>query len=150
MEDLFISADKEIILTRIHQLNPAQKPLWGKMNVVQMMEHCCVGFDIALEKKILKRSFIGLLFGKIAKQQMLKSQKPFKKNLPTAPEFLEFEHTNFKPAQQQLIQCIEDFYYAGEQGITKKAHPFFGYLTAQEWSTLLYKHVHHHLTQFAV
>jgi LPS sulfotransferase NodH len=49
-----------------------------------------------------------------------------------------------------LRGLIDRFAAAGPQGCTKNPHSFFGRLTPQEWATLMYKHLDHHLRQFGV
>jgi hypothetical protein len=34
--------------------------------------------------------------------------------------------------------------------LTSAPHPFFGPMTQQEWETLMWKHLDHHLRQFGV
>ena len=38
-------------------------------------------------KKVCKRAFIGLLFGKIGLNNLLKDETPIQQNSPTSPEF---------------------------------------------------------------
>ncbi len=35
-------------------------------------------------------------------------------------------------------------------GLSKDPHPFFGNLNSEEWDTLNWKHLDHHLRQFGV
>jgi transposase InsO family protein len=46
-----------------------------------------------------------------------------------------------------MIDCFAD---AGPKGCTAHPHSLFGRLTPEEWATLMYKHVDHHLRQFGV
>jgi len=39
---------------------------------------------------------------------------------------------------------------AGPAGCTAHPHSFFGRLKPEEWATLMYKHLDHHLRQFGV
>jgi len=81
MENLFQSAVAEKIFERMEKLQPETKPLWGKMNVSQMLAHCKVPLEVSLGQKKLKQTLLGILFGKIVKRQMLKPG-PMKKNFP--------------------------------------------------------------------
>ena len=86
MESLFSAGNAEAIISRLNRLQASTQPQWGKMTVSQMMAHAQEPLKVATGKLKLKQSLIGVLFGKMAKKQLLKPE-PFKKNLPTAPEF---------------------------------------------------------------
>jgi hypothetical protein len=149
MKSLFeISAASEI-LNRLKPLQPGTKPLWGKMNVSQMIVHCEVPLEAALGDKQLKRTFIGFLFGKIGKRQVLKDE-PFKKNLPTDPRFVVKNTPDFFSEKLKLESLINRFASAKSEAIAARPHPFFGKMTADEWGWLMYKHLDHHLTQFGL
>jgi hypothetical protein len=150
MFSLTDSNNYEKIVERIEQLKPGTKPLWGAMNVNQMMLHCQMSFKLAFEELTMRTGLLGFLFGKLAKKQMIKN-KPFKKNLPTAPPF-KTSHLNpdFEITKKQLLNYIKRFRLAGSEGITQKPHPFFGKMSFEEWDTLQFKHLDHHLKQFGV
>ena len=149
MKDLFDKAVAAEISTRIHQLTADAKPVWGKMNVSQMLSHIQVPLLGALGEIKLKRTLIGFLFGGIAKKQMV-NEKPFKENLPTDPTFIRKGEHDFDLEKTKLLEGIDKFVAAGPTGISKEPHPFFGKLTPAEWSTLMWKHLDHHLRQFGV
>ncbi|MEO8148379.1 MAG: DUF1569 domain-containing protein [Bacteroidia bacterium] len=149
MKSLFNQSDTKEIIDRINRLTPETKAQWGKMNVSQMLAHAQAPLHIATDKLKLKRGLIGILFGRIAKKQLMKPE-PFKKNLPTAPEFVRKDERVFKAEKENLIDSINSFTKAGSSGITKEAHPFFGKMTAEEWDILQWKHLDHHLRQFGV
>ena len=87
MENIFEPAAASAILQRLEKLQPGIPPQWGKMSVSQMLAHCQAPIAVGLGEKQLKQSFMGILFGRIAKKQLLKDA-PFKKNLPTDPSFV--------------------------------------------------------------
>lgn len=149
MKNLLHRSDYENIVERLNALTPETKAKWGKMNVTQMMAHCAIGFDTAHGKLVLKRGLIGFLFGKIAKKQFTQSNKPFKQNLPTSPQFITTGlNADFQETKLALLDKVNDFYHKGETAITQADHPFFGKMTTDEWGILMYKHIDHHLTQF--
>jgi hypothetical protein len=149
MQSLFDKAENQKMIGRIEKLTPETKALWGKMNVGQMLAHSQVAIRVALGDTRIKQSLIGLLFGNIAKKQVLKS-KPFRKNLPTAPEFIMKEEKDFDKEKATLLQLVERMGREGANGITKEPHPFFGKMTTEQWDILQYKHLDHHLSQFGV
>jgi hypothetical protein len=149
MMSLFDENELAIVLHRINKLTPDSRPNWGKMNVSQMLAHCQTTLNLALGKATLKRSILGFLFGKIAKKQVV-SDKPFKRNLPTAPSFIIKDEKNFELEKQKLTSLVTEFSKGGSEGLSNKPHPFFGPLTPEEWDKSQWKHLDHHLQQFGV
>jgi len=149
MNNLFQQEVAVDIQRRIDKLSPQTKGLWGKMSVAQMVAHCQVPLQVALGRKELKRGLFGVLFGKIAKKQMLK-ETPFKKNLPTDPSFIIRYQPDFNHEKQQLVLLVQSFATANIGEIEARPHPFFGKMTEDEWGRLMWKHLDHHLQQFGV
>jgi len=149
MKDLFDHTAASEIQERLSKLQPDSKPLWGKMTVSQMLAHCQVPLQVALSEVHLKRSLFGKLFGQIAKKRMV-AESDFKKNLPTAPQFIVKGDRNFNSEKQQLQSLIQRFALSDPDEIAKVPHTFFGPLTKKEWGVLQWKHIDHHLRQFGV
>ncbi len=137
------------MLKRIDAIAPETRPLWGKMNPAQMMAHVRRGIQLASGEVISKRTFIGFLFGRIARQSII-TDKPWKPNLPTAKEFIVSDQRDFVTEKRELIESIGRFSDGGTTKATTGPHPFFGYLTPEEWERLMWKHLDHHLRQFGV
>jgi hypothetical protein len=148
-KSLFDPANNKEIVDRLNRLTKDSKPLWGKMDVNQMLAHSQIPLLVASGELKLKQGLIGKLFGRMAKHSLMKPT-PFKPNLPTAPEFIVKGNRNFKEEKERLIHLVEKFSKTGEAGLTKEAHPFFGKMTSSEWDTLQWKHLDHHLRQFGV
>jgi Protein of unknown function (DUF1569) len=149
VKNLYETTAYNEIITRMNQLTPSNEKLWGKMNVAQMLAHCKEAFKVPLSEKPLKRLLIGYIFGGIAKKQLY-SDKPWKQNLPTAPNFKITNERDFNTEKQELQKLIEQFYTLGPDKTGKYLHPFFGRLTKEQWGIGMYKHVDHHLQQFGV
>ena len=81
------------ILNRLYKSNQEMDPTWGKMYVSQMLCHCQLPLKIALKSEPVKSSFnpIMRLFKK-----SLYSDRPWRKNLPTAKGFAITADKNFK------------------------------------------------------
>ncbi|MEO8766255.1 MAG: DUF1569 domain-containing protein [Ginsengibacter sp.] len=153
MKRLFDPVENNLVQARINKLTPGTQPLWGKMNVSQMLAHLQQPILIAFGQLKLKGGLIGLLFGKIAKRQMV-NDAPFKKNIPTMKEF-KFTGKNapekqFLKEKDTLLSYVDRFIREGPGVIANKTHPFFGKLTIEEWDILQWKHLDHHLRQFGV
>ena len=149
MKSIFIKEYNDEIIGRINKLTSDAKPQWGKMNAGQMLAHCTVGVRIAFGEQKLKRVFIGILFGRLAKK-ILVNDKPFRHSSPTAKEFIIAGDRNFEEEKARLISYVMRFAKDGEKVLRKEPHPFFGKLTTTEWDGLMWKHLDHHLRQFGV
>lgn len=147
--NIFDKETNQSILERIEKLTPDSKPLWGKMTVAQMLWHCQKPIDVLTGKLLLKGGLLGFLFGKMAKNNFLKT-KGFGKNAPTHPKFKTLEALDFDQEKTALIQMVASLGNLGADSIAIEKHPFFGSMTQEEWSMLMYLHLDHHLKQFAV
>ena len=148
MKSLFDATAYNEIKERMNRLSPGSAAQWGKMNVAQMLAHCKEAFQVPLSEKKLPRMFMGRLMGWMIKSKLY-SDDPWKKNLPTAPDFLIKDERDFNNEKQQLMNLVSKFHAAGLNGISKYPHPFFGKFTPEQWGMSMYKHMDHHLKQFA-
>lgn len=149
MNSLFDVTENQKIIGRIHQLSPSSKAQWGKMNVAQMLTHCQQPLLVAYGELKLKKNFMGVLFGGMVKRMLLK-EEPYKPSMPTAKQFIITDEREFEKEKKTLIDLIQRFSKQGPEGLRKDPHPFFGKLTAEEWNIMQWKHLDHHLRQFAV
>lgn len=149
MSSLFDATEAAAIIARLERLQPNQKPLWGRMSGPQMLAHCVAPLRVAQGKQKLKRNLVGLLFGRMAKRSFLK-KRSFGKNLPTDKSFLFADAADFQRERGALMAEIRAFQTGGPAGLTSAPHPFFGPLTTEEWDTLQWMHLDHHLRQFGV
>jgi hypothetical protein len=149
MPSLYNAADNQALVARIQSLRADTPAQWGKMNVSQMLAHCCVPLQVAFEEVKLPRRFFGLLFGGWAKRKLSQPGVPWDKSLPTDPAFVQLGHNpDFEASKAQLVALVARFAEVGPAGITRAPHPFFGKLTPEEWDALQSNHLNHHLTQF--
>lgn len=146
-ESLFDPEGRRSMLARIDSLQPDAARRWGKMTAGQMLAHCQQPLRVATGELRLKRNLMGLLFGRMAKRMLMKPG-PMRPNLPTAPEFVVADERDFAREKAALLALVQAFGEAGPAGLTREPHPFFGRLQAEEWQTLQWKHLDHHLRQF--
>ncbi|MGV3697397.1 DUF1569 domain-containing protein [Flavobacterium sp.] len=149
MSSIYSKADNDKVIERINQLTPESQRLWGKMTVDQMLSHCQAPIDFAFGSTPMKANFIMRLLGRMVKSKMLKSNE-FRKNSPTAPQFIRTERYDFEEVKNGLIERINRFSELGEKAVKTTKHPFFGEMTYDEWSQLHTMHLDHHLKQFGV
>lgn len=149
MNSLFNQAGTQEIINRINSLTPDSKGQWGKMSINQMLAHCRKPLEAAHGNIKGKRPLISYLFGAMAKKQIIANDQAFKKNLPTDKNFIVANPEEFAKEKEALIKQLQLFCEKGAQAITSHPHSFFGKMTPQEWDVLQYKHLDHHLKQFA-
>ncbi len=149
MKNLFQPEVLEEIKERVEKLTPNSKKNWGKMEVAQMLAHCSAALEVAVGIKSPPRIFIGRLLAPFLKKHLI-NDKPFKKNTPTDKSFLVIDQRNFEKEKQRMLELITQFSIGGPQHVTTHPHSFFGKLSAEEWSSGMFKHLDHHLKQFGV
>ncbi|MBK8503466.1 MAG: DUF1569 domain-containing protein [Saprospiraceae bacterium] len=145
--------DKEVtsgLVKRINKLNPQSKPLWGKMTIGQMLAHCNVAYEMNFENIHPKPGAIQKFFIKLFAKNIVVSEKPYKKNMRTAPEFIIRDDRDFETEKGRLIQYLKRTQDLGQAYFHNRDSHGFGPLTKTEWNNLFYKHLDHHLQQFGV
>lgn len=134
---------------QLAQLDPATAPLWGKMNVQQMIEHMGDYVRIASGKD--PATLVTPQEQLPRMQAFLESEKPFRENtpnplLPDIPPPVKL--TEVKQAIDRLQKELDDFFVMAPG--KKIMNPFFGELSFEQNIQLLHKHGTHHLRQFGV
>jgi hypothetical protein len=147
MKSIYNPTDNSELVQRINQLNLNSKAQWGKMSVDQMLKHTNAASEVAFGKQELKINFLMKLVGKLMKNKVFNSE--FKKNSPTAPEFIFKDSYDFETSKNELIKNVQ-LLQDGHTTIKVMNHPFWGKMTYEDWDKLMYKHLDHHLRQFGV
>ncbi len=137
-------------IDRINKLSSTTKPNWGTMNAAQMLAHCNVTYELVYDNKHPKPNAFKKFMLKLFVKNIVVSEKPYKKNGRTAPEFLIKDSKNFDIEKNRLIEYINKTQQLGEKYFDGKESHSFGTLTTAEWNNMFYKHIDHHLTQFGV
>jgi hypothetical protein len=148
MDNLYDSARAEEIKKRIRQLTPASQRQWGTMTAPQALAHCSAAMEMATGDSQPKRMFIGRVLGPLVKGKVVATGEPLRRNTPTAKNLVIKDDRDLAKEQQRLCALIDRFAGAGPQECTTHPHTFLGSLTPEEWATLMYKHLDHHLRQF--
>lgn len=150
MKNLYEPETAQEIKDRIARLGPTSQRQWGKMTAAQAVAHCSVAMQWAIGEVRPPRMFIGRILGPLAKSKMVKDETPMGRNAPTAKSLVVADERDLASECQRLTALIDRFAAGGRTGCTTHPHSFFGPLTPDEWSTLMYKHLDHHLRQFGV
>lgn len=151
IRNIFTKVVTDELIDRVEKLTPQSEPLWGKMNVAQMLAHCCVSYELFYEMDKFPKpgKIMKFIIRLLAKPQVV-GEKPYPKNGRTAPVFMITDEREFKKEKDRLVayliktQQLGELYFDGRESLS------FGKLSAAEWNTLFYKHLDHHLTQFGV
>jgi Protein of unknown function (DUF1569) len=78
----------------------------------------------------------------------LHDDEPMRRFAKADAVFIVTGDPDFDSERDRLRGMIDSFAAAGPAGCTTHPHFFFGRLTPEEWSVLMYKHLDHHLRQF--
>ena len=147
MKTLFNPADRQELVGRIEKLQPAAVRQWGKMTPSQALCHCSRALETATGDRPLKQKWIGKILAPLVRSSVL-GEKPFGKNAPTDPSFVVSNERDLAAERAQLLELIDRLVQRGPESAAQYTHAFFGKLSGEEWGTLMYKHIDHHLRQF--
>ena len=150
MKNLFQAEAVEEVKQRIDHLRPDSERLWGKMSPAQALAHCSAAIGMAEGKVTPPRILIGRLLGPLAKKSLIVNGEPIRRNSMADKSVLVTDERDFAAERQRLHESIDGFAAGGPGICTKHPHFFFGPLTPEEWSVLMYQHLDHHLRQFQV
>lgn len=149
MESLFERERLEAIKQRLLTVQPESQRQWGTMTQAQMFAHCSAALEMAMGRFRPPRLLLGSLIGRAIKPLVLREGEPMRRNAPTAKALkVVVDDRDFGKEKRRLAELIDGFASSGPAGCTAHPHFFFGRLTPEEWSTLMYKHLDHHLRQF--
>lgn len=142
----------EKALENLAQLTPETKPEWGEMNVPQLYGHLTAvvlystgqGPAMPFKGNAMTRHVFRhlVLYGIVPIPRGVKVPRPVgMKERPKPPE----------ATLDDLREALEIWHEKKAKGaLTGALHPFFGKLSAEEWSRFHAAHFKHHLTQFGV
>lgn len=149
MGNILIKKDFDVIKVRIADLKRDDLPIWGKMNVGEMLCHCADQVKLATgeihaenKSKFLTRTLL--------KKLILMGMKAPKGKVKTLAELdphrLGSKPVNFDADRDYLLRKLEDFIAIADHAV--QPHAVFGKLTKKQWGRLIYVHLDHHLNQF--
>jgi hypothetical protein len=130
---------------RINSVTAEDKPLFGKMNVFQMICHCADQFRIMFaEFEGLKRQNVDVVK---LREMVIRNE-----TVPTVDGLDQAAGGGTKPTQLQndkeiLIAYLNRFTKTGDNYIFS-FHPYYGDINKATWEKLVIHHMDHHLKQF--
>ena len=150
IKNVFEEKTVEELYARIDKLPGDTKPLWGRMSAAQMLAHLNVMYEMVYDNNHPRPgAFQRFIISLLAKKTVV-GNKPYPKNIRTAPAFLIKGERDFEKEKVRLVNYIRRTKDQGEQFFDGKESHSFGPLNLKEGNTLVYKHLDHHLSQFGV
>ena len=139
------------MLAVLNSLTPSQKPLWGKMNAQEMVEHLS---DMLMMSRGTGNFTIDVDAETIARrQQFLLSDKEMAKNIavPFTKEIIELRNNELELAVDEFTDEWMNFteYYENNPSASV-IHPYYGDLDFNLWLKMHDKHFMHHFKQFGL
>ena len=139
------------MLAVLNGLTPSQKPLWGKMNAQEMVEHLS---DMLMMSRGTGNFTIDVDAETIARrQQFLLSDKEMAKNIavPFTKELIELRNNELELAVDEFTDEWMNFteYYENNPSASV-IHPYYGDLDFNLWLKMHDKHFMHHFKQFGL
>lgn len=148
---VFDQAVLEELKRRILSVHADTQPQWGTMSADQVMAHLNVTYEYLYEPGQFKspNALVQFLLRAFVKSAVC-GNKPYPKSSRTAPDFIKSDKYQFEAEQQRLLSFLERVQREGAASFEGRKSHSFGKLTTDEWNTMFYKHLDHHLTQFGV
>jgi hypothetical protein len=150
LPNIFLPEITTEFIRRINSLTGNEMPLWGKMNVGQMLSHCCLPYQQILGENTDRPPFIMRVLMQRFFRKAMTNDQPYRKNLSTGPTFIRTGMHDVSEERQRLISYVEAIERLGPERLANIPSLSLGQLSAAEWSNMLYKHLDHHLRQFGV
>ena len=136
----------------ISKLEPDQKPKWGKMNAIEMVDHLLAGMKLFLSKTVTELETPEEYLPKY--KAFLMSEKSFKPGAMKPEEYVKYESANnvdIEKLRAEFLTKLAEFdKVTSEDTGFWSFHPSFGKLNAEETRQLHYKHLCHHFRQFGL
>ncbi len=145
---IFDPATNETLIRRIESLTPQSQRLWGTMTVAQVLKHLAVPYNDLISNKVRQPKM--RLLGRLIFKPIMTGEKPYRKNSPTAKQFIITDEPEFEQVKKELKEKMLEIHGRGPDFFEGKEHFLLGRLKSHEWSNMLYKHLDHHLRQFGV
>lgn len=138
------------ITNRVKRITPRSKRQWGTMQPDQMLRHLNLAtgsalgyFDLPDESYLLSRTLFKWLLVDVLSVQPKGLQVPLNFKIPQTDRF-DFEH------EKSLLLEIINKACSSKTTANWGPHPYFGFMSTNEWGRLLTAHIDYHLKQFSV
>ncbi len=120
------------------------------MTAAQMLAHVNVSYEYMYEERLDRPPLVLRLLLRLFMRDLLVGNKPYAHNSRTAPSMVIAEEKDFESEKARLLEYVQRTFDKGASQFEGKRQVTLGPISAEEWSTLLWKHLDHHLRQFGV
>lgn len=150
MPNIFDKSTADKMIRRVQSLTPEATPLWGSMNVTEMLLHCNMIQEKLLQaakpsgKKTSVKQYL-------TRWLVLYVMPRYPKGAAAPKDFRTkgvIDRETFQEQQQRFIQNL--IIFQQHTAPVEHYHPYFGKLNTKEWGITCWKHNDHHLRQFGV
>lgn len=150
MKNILEAAHRDEVIARIEKLSSNDSPLWGKMNVGEMI--CHLSDQVRMSLGEIKTEYVGNKFLETVMKQLILLGLPAPKGkVETVKELKQgvggTKPKDFENDKNLLINKVKEFDEAFPAS-KKLRHPAFGYMNKKQWGRLIFTHLNHHLKQF--
>jgi len=139
-------------ISKLDDLQPLTKQLWGKMSAQHMVEHLI--FAIKLSNNKMKAACFNPPEKIPVLKKFMMSSRPFPRefiNPVIGENLIPLIHNSLKDAIRNLSIEVEDYYkFFEENPDAVLTNPTFGDLNKEEWVVFHEKHFRHHFEQFGL
>jgi hypothetical protein len=138
------------LIARLESLKPDAQPVWGKMNVEQMLSHLVQTGEFPFKATCGDRSnFLSRFVIKPLALYVI----PMPKEVKTSPDLDQQQEgrasMGFDVDKANVVETINNLAAIAPDHACLP-HPFFGKLSVKQWGLIAHKHIDHHLRQFGV
>lgn len=151
MKSLLEHQTRTEVERRLERLAPAARPRWGRMTAVAMVAHLADSLRLALGDLPAAPKSSVLRLPPL--KQIAVYWLPIPRGVSGAPELtarLEGAAGLEWTAERAAVSSLLDRFGRKAPGERWPVHPIFGPLSGQAWGVLSWRHIEHHLRQFAV
>jgi hypothetical protein len=143
---MFDPAARAELVRRMESIQPERRPLWGKMSSGQMLAHVNASLALACGELATQPKKSPLANPLV--RWLVIYAVPWPKGTPTAPELLATPPGEWAADLVQFRDLLERAGTRSPDGEWPR-HPAFGQMKGKHWGALVYRHLDHHLRQFA-
>ena len=145
MPSLRDESTRNALIHRLQQLTPSTAPRWGKFDAPHMLCHLNDALAVSLGE-LPTTTMNKKAFQRFPLKHLVLYVFPFPRNVQAPPDMLTSVPQEFDADRQRLLERIGRI--AATPNAPGPEHPIFGPLSNDEWNSLQWKHIDHHLKQF--
>jgi len=109
MKNLFEATVANQVKARLGKLEPQSQRRWGKMTAAQMLAHCSVSMQWAVEELVPENGALpARLMGRLVRPMVFLNEDPLRKNSPTAKSLIVADERDLGSERDRLSGLIDN------------------------------------------